>query len=144
MKVDEVIYKISGPQSDFTIEFYNEGNLIGSINAGITSRTHASLSFIEVDGDYRGKGLSLIFMKILLEHLIDKNITHLELDDMSDNAEQYIPSRTRSGRSFKAGTSLYTRIGCNAVNSWEEPERICSVDKVYDNVIYILEQKNMV
>lgn len=56
---------------------------------------------------------------------------------MSDFAEQLGPKETRSGTIYDNNNlSIYTKIGCQPVNDWDEPERICDVNiinkKIFD------------
>lgn len=58
---------------------------------------------------------------------------------MSDFAEQYSPNQTRSGTIYNnRGLSIYTKIGCEPINDWDEPERKCDVKTINNNLFQLI------
>lgn len=124
------------PDGVFNVELVDKsrGNIIGYIIFFITG-TSSHLQFLSVSEQYRGRNYSLYLMRILVDYLMANGVVTLTLDDMSDYASQTPPKKTRRGTIYDTTKlSLYTRLGCNAENSWDEPERTCLVRTLDENL----------
>lgn len=123
-----------------TMELIDEGNevIVGFVIFYIGD-TSCHIQYIEVHEAYRGKRCSLLLMRLLVDHLMDKdNYLHIKtitLDDMSDNASQTAPKRTRSGAIYdNEKLSLYTKLGCEPKSNYNSPERVCSVSLINEKL----------
>ena len=116
--------------------------LIGSLNYSIDNGI-AHLLYLEVYDEYKGKGYSYILLYNFATLLHNNEIKKIQLDDCSDNALNYPPSRTRSGRTWNCN-NVYANIGCEAEEGYPSAERICKVDKAIKQLKRLLREKGLI
>ena len=127
------------------------------IVGGATRLTHSGLSIVEwepivgtippitntdwnqVFDEYKGNGYSYILLYDFATLLKSNEIKTIQLDDCSDNALNYAPSRTRSGRTWNCN-NVYANIGCEA-EEYPSAERICDVDEPVRQLERLLMEK---
>ena len=112
--------------------------LIGKLNYSIDSGI-AHLLYLEVFDEYKGNGYSYILLYDFATLLKSNEIKTIQLDDCSDNALNYAPSRTRSGRTWNCN-NVYANIGCEA-EEYPSAERICDVDEAVRQLERLLMEK---